>query len=681
MTSEMSNDEKNKGSRKSSSINRKTISNQNYRMKQMTEVFPSLKKDLQNAKLFLQQSSNESGDSLYEHLTRVITKVIDERPSNVVDHFELYSERVRLEKFRMQDMRIEVAYKEPDRLTSAQRMLPIRIEEYNQQQQKQRQQMNKNKNEMKSMTSTNSVVMDEGEEDDEQNDVIYYESPAVKDLCELQFYWNLLGIGFPREETFSLSCAIRKLKTNAIFSSTRFWGKIFGLRNDYYIAECTLTEDALEKRIDAVEKAINIMSMEPLNREFSDQQRKSSSNASMRFESTSVVGKNSKNEKSAVVVATSDDISSVSDSMPNKREMNETFDENERKEYPTEWNFSMNIPQTSYRRPIEIPAEKIGHGVNRCVYYVCTNLYEEWIELPLATPHQINVSRRIKKYFTGNLDAEIPSHPTFPGTERNYLRAIIARISSSTHVAPRNFYEIESNKNIIDGNNEDGEEENDNFDEDKCNNDKPIRVNASYHPLPLDKLLKLDHWMHIKPEILKQGRVCYFDGRLLINNQVNDNDDESSIDDDNDDDDENVTEITNIEMRPEMLVPLFTSCSGDRLTNDIISPWTIRLSDAFVESPLVLLQSNIWSGAFTFVKDRICDNIYIGFGCKYTSLNYSPTSFLPQVEMEYPHGEDVKEENDPSVDDEKEWERQQEMNQNNHRSDDDDVSHEVEINN
>lgn len=140
-----------------------------------------------------------------------------------------------------------------------------------------------------------------------------------------------------------------------------------------------------------------------------------------------------------------------------------------------------------------------------------------------------------------------------------------------------------------------------------ADNDKPIKVNASYHPLSLDKLLKLDYWMHIKPEILKQGRVCYFDGRILMKNQPNDNNDvndESSIDDDNDDDDENVTEITNIEMRPEMPVPLFTSCSGDRLTNDIISSWTIRLSDVIVESPLVLLQSNIWSGAFTFVKDR-----------------------------------------------------------------------------
>lgn len=225
------------------------------------------------------------------------------------------------------------------------------------------------------------------------------------------------------------------------------------------------------------------MSLESLNPEFSDLQRKSSSNeSSMKFKSTSVMGKNSEIEKSdaaAVVVATSDDVSPVSDNISNKEEMNETIDENKEKEYPIEWNFSMNIPQTSYRSPIEIPAEDIGHGVNRYVYFVCTNLYEDWIELPSATPHQINVSRRIKKYFTGNLDAEILSYPTFPGTERNYLRAIIARISSSTHVAPRNFYVIGSSKNVIDGSNKDGEEENGIFDEDKCSKFLSLRLFSS----------------------------------------------------------------------------------------------------------------------------------------------------------------------------------------------------------
>lgn len=134
--------------------------------------------------------------------------------------------------------------------------------------------------------------------------------------------------------------------------------------------------------------------------------------------------------------------------------------------YPAEWNFSMNIPESSYHSPIEIPSEDIGHGINRHVYFVCHNLSDGgWVELPPVTPHQINVSRRMMKYLTGNLDAEISSYPTFPGTERNYLRAIIARISAATHVAPKNFYKL----GVSSGDEEETEEEEDEFeDEDIC---------------------------------------------------------------------------------------------------------------------------------------------------------------------------------------------------------------------
>lgn len=112
--------------------------------------------------------------------------------------------------------------------------------------------------------------------------------------------------------------------------------------------------------------------------------------------------------------------------------------------YPAGWNFSMEISESKHRPPVEIPAEKSGHGVNRHVYYVCTDLAEDWIELPPATPHQINVSRRIKKYLTGNLDESITSYPAFPGSERNYLRCMIARVSASTHISPRSYYQVGS---------------------------------------------------------------------------------------------------------------------------------------------------------------------------------------------------------------------------------------------
>lgn len=64
------------------------------------------------------------------------------------------------------------------------------------------------------------------------------------------------------------------------------------------------------------------------------------------------------------------------------------------------------------------------------VYYVCNFPGDHWVQLPDVTPKQISVSRKIVKALTGNLDQEIIVYPEFPGTERNYLRAQIARISA-----------------------------------------------------------------------------------------------------------------------------------------------------------------------------------------------------------------------------------------------------------
>lgn len=134
----------------------------------------------------------------------------------------------------------------------------------------------------------------------------------------------------------------------------------------------------------------------------------------------------------------------------------------------------------------------------------------------------------------------------------------------------------------------------------QTDNDKPITANASYRPLSMDKLLKLDNFVHIKPEILRQGRVCYFDGKSLLgvgstSDMSNSDGGESDMDAINND-----SIIT-----PEVPIPLFTSCSNDRWTNDKTPPWTIQLSDVIEDAaPLVLLQSNIWPGAFSFVKER-----------------------------------------------------------------------------
>ena len=87
--------------------------------------------------------------------------------------------------------------------------------------------------------------------------------------------------------------------------------------------------------------------------------------------------------------------------------------------------------------------ERRGEGVNKLVYWVNDNLLEDWIQLPDAQPQHIKAARQIKHVVTGNLNATIDSNPPFPGKERHFLRAQIARITHATSIIPKGLLEID----------------------------------------------------------------------------------------------------------------------------------------------------------------------------------------------------------------------------------------------
>ena len=68
---------------------------------------------------------------------------------------------------------------------------------------------------------------------------------------------------------------------------------------------------------------------------------------------------------------------------------------------------------------------------------------DKWKKLPHVTPAQIAIARQINKLFTGRLDAPMNTFPPFPGTEENYLRAQIARISATTQISPQGYFQPE----------------------------------------------------------------------------------------------------------------------------------------------------------------------------------------------------------------------------------------------
>ena len=112
------------------------------------------------------------------------------------------------------------------------------------------------------------------------------------------------------------------------------------------------------------------------------------------------------------------------------------------------------LPKSTYKPPPTVPKEERGTGVNKYTYYVCN--YRKltlivrpwkcshpsfpagapWVKLPIALPAHIAQARQIKFFFTGDLNKPIHAFPAYPGTEKNYLRAQIARISATTHVSP-----------------------------------------------------------------------------------------------------------------------------------------------------------------------------------------------------------------------------------------------------
>lgn len=283
-------------------------------------------------------------------------------------------------------------------------------------------------------------------------DYIQRADMSDNNLLELLFYLEHLGLGLPKTEMFYLTMSIRKLIRTEPIINIKFWGKIFGLYKNYLILEAELRPEESAKRNENYAEAENI------------------------------------------------EINSIAESLEQIPDI-----VGEDNDVPKLWQTLPPIPKIQHEQPAEPPSEPSGVGVNKKVYYVCTELGEPWIQLPNITPQQICIARKIYKHFTGNLDQPIISFPHFSGTEKNYLRAQIARISAGTHIAPIGFYTFGEE---AEGEGIDEEEEEENI------NKFEIKENQKYEFLPLKDLIdkSMRFWVHYQQNILNQGekfQLCY----------------------------------------------------------------------------------------------------------------------------------------------------------------------------
>ena len=86
----------------------------------------------------------------------------------------------------------------------------------------------------------------------------------------------------------------------------------------------------------------------------------------------------------------------------------------------------------------EIKTIEGGEGVNKYAFWVCMYAGGPWTRLPDTTPESIIVARQIKRFFTGDLNAPVPSSSSTTGCIT--LSSSSLRPFSSSSIASHSFW-------------------------------------------------------------------------------------------------------------------------------------------------------------------------------------------------------------------------------------------------
>jgi radial spoke head protein 4A len=276
---------------------------------------------LEDAKGILKEK-DENGNSVYEHLISVVQKVIESK-ANCYEDLEQVSSSIKKQK---QEKNVVISNKIEIEELQAYVSSSLKL---------------CGKPEAPKISSNEEETEESNKEEEETQVEIDHTKVAniMKNVQMLQ--WSGIDFG---SDWWALQCACYQLaKTFPKIIEPRFFGKIFGLENDFWIVEAKLEEYP---------------------------------------------------------------------------EANETTDE----------------PKM----------EQFGQGLNTYVYFACTNLENcHWNQLPYITPKALIQSKECHIQLKGNLKAKIGGRYKFEGEEELYLRCLIARISSSTIIAPENYYSKE----------------------------------------------------------------------------------------------------------------------------------------------------------------------------------------------------------------------------------------------
>lgn len=152
--------------------------------------------------------------SLYDHMSRIVQHVLEQRPQNAVDSFEAMSFELKRNRAKLN---LDSFPKDVNQSYLG---------------------LEKVQNQLKFLAP-------------EPSDVELGEIPDMIDLARL---WEWAGVSFGNEATFLLFLSIKKLVEERQLKSARLWGKINGLKSNYIIVEGELKEGMVDDEDAVVNK-------------------------------------------------------------------------------------------------------------------------------------------------------------------------------------------------------------------------------------------------------------------------------------------------------------------------------------------------------------------------------------------------------------------------------------------
>ncbi|CAF0951862.1 unnamed protein product, partial [Didymodactylos carnosus] len=495
-----------------------------------------------DAKAYILAATTKDGTNLYDHLAHCLTRLLNEQPRNSADIFEDISKNVKSEASRPQQDTLRDRAAPDSEHTLAEEQKPL---------------------------------FDKSDNVEELDDEAL-QSP-LPNLLECAYYFEQSGIGLGREETYRIWLSLKQLVDKYQFEKVRFWGKIFGIQKNYYIAEVKHGDDDTADEEDEEEQ------------------------------------KDSEDDKE------------IED------------EEQEQEEDP--------LPKPTFKPPPEVPKEEKGTGVNKLSYYVCNHPGMQWVKLPQVTPAQISQARNIKLFLTGDLNRTIDSYPSYPGVEKHYLRAQLARISATTHVSPAGRFKFNDEEEEAE---EEGGRENYQDNEEFKGGLLSLLIKVAsifilnFAGAALSELIdeEFNGWVHHVQHILPQGRTKWWNPKQ-----------DSDKGEENEEEEEEMKAEGSEEIEPESGPPLLTPIGADTEI-DGIRPWTAKISSTLIpQYACAFVRSNLWPGAYAFARGMIWENLYVGWGHKYAMTDYGP-QLPPEPAAEYTDGPDIGETEDPSPEEE-----------------------------